>query len=317
VRARTYGVHLDLPSLDYTASMFNYRHGALFCGLNEEGNCAEIAPILNLDRRCIPLSPSEGVPKQTLITIGEIGGLSFVTAPGEWSTSLANSVLDQMRAETGGDAMFIGYANDYTGYSLHEEDWFQGGYEASGGIWGPHQGDYLAGRMVELFNTFTEQWNETPWWEPEPAPPFSGYTYEPYVPDTAVGVGTIFADVPPVATQTDIVSFTVQGSDPWLGHPVAVLERDGGGGTFSPVVRGNGRLVESTSYDFWIDLTTAPTYAETLRSDRTFYYRINFPVSTATPRNIPALDGDYRFTVRIPTTDGEATATTGTFSVSP
>jgi len=315
VRVRTYRVPIDRTWIGYGQYEFPYRNGAAFCGLEEDGNCVDEAPVLNLDQRCVPLAESDGLPKQTLISAGEIGGLSFVTAPGEWSTSLANSVLDRVRERTGADAMFIGYTNDYTGYALHRDDWFQGGYEASGALWGPLQGDYLAGRMFECFETFADTWNETPWWEPAEVEPFSGYTYDPYVPETPVGLGTLGVDVPSTVSTTDVVTFTVEGSDPWLGNPVATLERENMDGTFSPVVRGNGRTVDSNSYDFWLDLTTDPTYEESIRSDRTFHWQISFPVSVRAASSIPPLAGNHRFSVRVPATTGEMTVTTGVFSV--
>ncbi len=315
IRARTYRVPLSVDAIGYTDEEFPYTHGGAFCGIDEEGNCVDDTPIEGLNRRCFPIGPRDGLPKQTLISAGEIAGLSFVTAPGEWSTSLANSVIDQVKARTDGDAMFIGYANDYTGYALHEEDWFQGGYEASGGLWGPRQGDYLAARMFECFETFADLYNEPPWFEPDEVEPFSGYTYDPYVPETAMGVGTISSDVPATVSATDIVTFTVQGADPWLGNPVATLEAENADGTFSPVVRSNLEQVDSESYDFWVDLTTDPTYEAAIRSDRTFYWHFNFPVSIAAESAIPSLSGNHRFSITIPTTGGEMTVTTGTFSV--
>jgi hypothetical protein len=315
IRARTYVVPLSVDAIGYTPEEFPYTHGGAFCGIDDEGNCVDDTPIETLNRRCFPIGPRDGLPKQTLITAGEVSGFSFVTAPGEWSTSLANSVIDRVEERTGGDAMFIGYANDYTGYALFEEDWFQGGYEASGGLWGPRQGDYLAARMFECFETFTDLWNEPPWVEPAEVEPFSGYTYDPYVPETATGVGTISTDVPAAVSATDVVTFTVQGADPWLGNPVAILEAEGTDGSFSPVVRENGRQVDSQSYDFWIDLTTDPTYETAIRSDRTFYWQFSFPVSIRASSAIPPLSGNHRFSLRIPTADGEMAVTTGIFSV--
>ncbi|MFO0680870.1 MAG: neutral/alkaline non-lysosomal ceramidase N-terminal domain-containing protein [Sandaracinus sp.] len=318
VRARTFRVPLDTTWIGYPTGTFNYPNGGAFCGLGAEGNCTEIAPDTSLPRRCIRIQASEGLPHQTLMTAGQIGDLYFVTAPGEWSTALANGVLAQVRTATGApDAMLLGYANDYTGYSLNETDWYQGGYEASGALWGPKQGDYLAARLVDVFGSYFERWNEPPWREPAAVPPFSGYTYEPYVPEGATGAGTIATDVAATYTQTDVVSFVVNGSDPWLGAPVATLEHDTGGGTFVPVTRPNGVVVDTTSYDSWIDLAPTPSYATTERTDtRTFAWTIHYPVSTR-PGAAVALSGSYRFRVAVPTVSGAVDVTTGTFTVTP
>lgn len=315
VRMRTYRVRIDREALGYDPDTFRYSHGGAFCGAGSDGNCEGSEPIEDLDRLCIRISPAENLPKQTVLGAGRIGDLFLVTGTGEWSTDLANGVLEQVRATSGGEAMFIGYANDYTGYSLGEDDWWQGGYEASGALWGPRQGDYLAARTVEAFETFHDRWVEPPWLEPDRVEPFSGYSYDPYVPETPIGLGTVTADVPATATATDVVTFTVRGADPWLGAPVATLEHDPGGG-FEPVTRSNGTVVDSRSYDLWVDLTTEPTYEAQIRADeRAFEWEFHFPVAQRAASGIPALSGDYRFRVRVPTSDGEQIVETGTFTV--
>lgn len=318
VRARTYRAALSREAIGYDDSTFRYPNGGVFCGVGAEGNCTDSAPIENLHERCIRILPRENLPQQTLFTAGQIGELYFVTAPGEWSTALGAGLMDRVRERSGGDAMMIGYANDYTGYSLTEEDWWQGGYEASGGLWGPGQGDYLAARAYEAFESYLDGWNEPPYREPAPIEPFTGYTYEPYVPETPVGVGTVTADVPAAATPTDTLTFTVQGTDPWLGAPVATLEHDEGGGTFAAVMRGNGKAIDSTSYDFWIDLTVTPSYDEALpATERAFEWTFHFPISRRAGSNVPALGGAHRFAIRIPTDmdGGEVVVHTGTFTL--
>ncbi len=315
VRARTYRVPIDREAIGYDDETFRYTNGGVFCGAGAEGNCVDVQPIATLDTSCLPISRTDGLPHQTMISAGQIGNLHFVTGSGEWGTALANGVLDHVRARTSGDAMFLGYANDYTGYSLGEADWWQGGYEASGALWGPRQGDYLAARTVEAFDTFFDLWIEPPWIEPERVAPFSGYTYEPYVPERGSSTGTFALNVAPTVATTDVVQFTLLGSDPWLGTPVATLERDTGA-AFEAVVRGNGELIDSESYDYWIDLATAPTYAEIPRTEeRTFSWTFHFPVSRRAASNIPALTGTYRFRVRVPTVTGEMTVYTDAFVV--
>lgn len=316
IRARTYRVPVDRDAIGYEEGFFNYPNGGAFCGLGADGECESVMPDETLSRNCIRVSPADGLPHQTLMTAGRIGDLFLVTAPGEWSTALAASVLDHVRAASGSeDAMLIGYANDYTGYSLGEADWWQGGYEASGALWGPRQGDYLAGRLRESFDTFFELWNEPPWLEPARVEPFSGYTYEPYVPETAREVATLAADVPASASPADVVTFTLRGSDPWLGTPIATLEHDDGTGTFAIVARANGEPVDSTGYDFWVDLATDPPYSETLRApERTFSWTFHFPIGRRAGSTY-AIAGRHRFRVQVPATGGAQEITTGTFDV--
>lgn len=317
VRARTYRVRLDREVIGYPEGTFSYPHGGAFCGIGGEGSCEAIEPVDGLDGRCLPIGRRENLPKQTMLTAGTVGGLAFVTAPGEWSTALADGVLDRVREVSGGDAMLIGYANDYTGYSVNEADWWQGGYEASGALWGPLQGEYLAARLREAFETFHDRWNEPPWLEPARVEPFGGYTYDAYVPETPVGLGTVEVDVAASASATDVVSFTVLGGDPWLGLPLATLERDDGAGGFTPVTRSNGTAVTSESYDFWLDLVPDPPYVAGERpAERTFRWTIHFPVSHRARSGIgPLTGGRYRFSVRIPSASGESAVQTGAFTV--
>lgn len=314
VRARTYQVPLDTAAIGYDTGVFPYPNGAAFCGLGGEGNCMSIMPDPNLTRVCLRISASDGLPHQTVLSAGQLGDLRFVTAPGEWSTALSNGVLEEVRASSGSaDAMLIGYANDYTGYSLGEDDWWQGGYEASGALWGPRQGAYLAARLVESFETFEERWNEPPWLEPAPVPRFSGYTYEPYVPEGGIEAGTIATDVPPTAAQADVVTFTIRGNDPWLGLPVATLHAADG----TPVLRRNGEPIDTTGYDSWVDLEVEPAYTALARaSERTFLYTFHFPVASRAG-SAAALSGAYRFEVSIPAAPSARTLMTGIFTVSP
>jgi hypothetical protein len=316
IRARTYRVRIDREVIGYEGRRFNFPHGGAFCGLGAEGVCDRVMPNMGIENICLPIMETDGLPKQTMLTAGRIGDLHFFTAPGEWSTALSAEVLDHIRSRGGPNAMMIGYANDYTGYSLGEADWFQGGYESSGALWGSLQGTYLAARARDAFDTFFDLWNEPPWEEPARVPPFSGYDYDPYVPETPEAPGTITTDVPATVGPTGIVSFTVNGTDPWLGVPVATLESDAGG-EFEPVLRSDGTEVTTARYDAWADLAPVPTYAEMPRAPtRAFRWTISFPISRRASSSIPDLaGGTYRFRVRIPTTEGETTVETGSFAV--
>ncbi|MFK7986662.1 MAG: neutral/alkaline non-lysosomal ceramidase N-terminal domain-containing protein [Sandaracinaceae bacterium] len=312
VRTRTYRVPLSTAAIGYPPGTFRYAHGAAFCGLGSDERCDPPMRDEGLASSCIPLTPAVGLPKQSLLTVGQIGPLSLVTAPGEWGTALAAGVLEQVARETSGDTMFIGYANDYTGYSLTEDDWYLGGYEASGALWGPRQGDYLAGRLVDAFRAFHAVLDGPPWHEPPLIAPFSGYEgYALYVPETPVDPG-LESDVPSDVGPTDVVTFQVRGLDPWLGRPAVTLEAETDG-AFAPVVRSNGTPVDATSYDFWMELEVSPSYEETLRAEtRTFVWTVHFPVSHRAQSSIPTLSGVYRFAVELP--DGTAFAT-GSFTV--
>lgn len=315
VRARSYRVPLERAVMGYDEETFSkYPNGGLFCGLSGEGLCNEVRRLESLDDFCVGLGPDD-LRKQTLLVAGTIGKLHFVTGPGEWSTNLATGVLDRVKGKAGGDAMFIGYANDYTGYSLNEPDWWQGGYETGGALWGPKQGDYLAARSFEVFETFFDKYKTPPFEERGRLAPFSGYTVTPYAAEASIDAGQVATDVAPTPAATDIVKVTMLGGDPWLGTPVATLERETATpGTFTPVTRKNGTLMTSDGYEFWVDLAPTPAYADNRGPvARRFAWTFNLPLKKKTGFALGA--GRYRFSAQLPTTTGQVTATSGTFTV--
>lgn len=312
----TYRFKHDREAIGYGPSEFPYEWGGVYCSGAE--NCEDDTPVPGIDQACVPVPESEPLPGQTVVTVGQIEGLYFTTASGEWSTSLADKLLQDIMSTAGTDeAMFFGYTQDYTGYSLLEVDWWQGGYATSGGLWGPRQGDHLADRTAEAFQNFYDPSVALPFEQPAPMEEFGGYTIDPYIVEEGVGVGTLAIDVAATVGPTDVVTFTVQGTDPWLGNPVATLEQDTGSG-FAPVLRPNGTAVTSDGYELWIDLTTDPTYTDEMPADqRTFYWAFSFPVTHRVPSSVTDLSGEFRFTVTIPVdgNGGSTEATTGTFIV--
>jgi len=321
ISASTRYVAIDRDEIGYADDEFDYETGGVYCAQNIDGNCDDDTPMdelgYQLDEMCVPFPDDDPAPKVTPFTVGQLGELYFVTTNGEWSTSLADNVASGIWELTGSDqVMVVGYAQDYMGYSITEEDWWQGGYESGGAIWGPRQGDYLAQRVGEIFQAWYDPEFALPYAEPDPLPAWANYEFDPYAPEGALGIGEVAQDVPGTAGLTDVVTFVVQGGDPWLGLPVATLEQDTGGG-FEPVLRPNGTAVDSNGYEFWIDLQTDPPYDEVMPAIRTFSWTYNFPVSHRVPSSVTDLSGSFRFRVTIPTDleGGTTEAVTGSFTV--
>lgn len=307
--AETVRVPIDRDVIGYADDEFDYDYGGVYC--EAEGDCDFPTTYPELDSSCLPFSESYPAPNQTMFTIGEVGPLTLLTFPGEPGTRLAEQVMDGVRAQWGAeDFFFMGYGQDYIGYSILEEDWWYGGYEASGALWGPRQGEYLAERAVEIAGVWEGE--ARPSDEPDPITPFDDPVFDPYVAEEALAAGTVETDVLGTYGRTDTVSLTVLGSDPWLGAPLATVETADG----TPVLRPNGVPVRSDDYEFHVDLVTDPTYGDDIGpTTRSFLWTFHMPVQRTTPGWTALEPGEYRLRVVVPTVDGDVEVESAVFTV--
>ncbi|MCB9743232.1 MAG: neutral/alkaline non-lysosomal ceramidase N-terminal domain-containing protein [Alphaproteobacteria bacterium] len=291
---RTLRVPIDREAIGYDDDTFDYDNGGVYC--EGESDCDPSTTVEGLDESCLPFPDDFPAPHQTLFTVGRLGALELVTFPGEPGTKLAEQVLADIGAS---DPIFLGYTQDYIGYSILEDDWWQGGYEASGAIWGPRQGSYLAERAVDAWGAWTEGVDLAD--DPGPIEPFDESDYTPIQAEQALSEGSVLEDVPAQVGLTELVTFTFAGWDPWLGAPLATLESADG----SPVLRANGAPVDSDDYRFRWDLAVDPSYDDAdAPTARTFAWTLSFPVQHVTPDNLDLAPGSYRVRVLGPATNG-------------
>ncbi|MDY0004414.1 MAG: neutral/alkaline non-lysosomal ceramidase N-terminal domain-containing protein, partial [Polyangia bacterium] len=150
VFAEVHRIPIGRQAIGYPDGMFDYEWGGVYCSYADGDDCDPSTTIPDLDGRCVPFPETSPLPDLTELAAGRVGRLAFVTLPGEPGTLLAEELLGRLASEHAEDnVMFLGYTMDYTGYAILEDDWWQGGYEASGHIWGPWQGEYLVDRAVE------------------------------------------------------------------------------------------------------------------------------------------------------------------------
>lgn len=297
--SKTFRVPLSRDVLDYDATTWTYPYGAVYCTASVE-DCDPATIVEDLDDACLPFTEEYPAPDRTEFTAGHLGDLGFVTFPGEPGTLLAEQVLGDIRERWGEDLLFVGYAQDYSGYSILEDDWWQGGYEASGALWGPHQGAYLAEQAVNAWDWAHGAAPGTT----TPVEPFLPGTFDAYQAPEAVGFGAVVTEVAPTYGPTDEVEWVVAGHDPWFGAPVVTLTKDG-----NPVLRPNGLPVTSDGQAFWLELTTEPTYdAEIDASSRAFHWHFHLAVTHVVPGAGPTLDGTYGLRAELP--DGAGGITT-------
>lgn len=314
VLAGVHRVPLNREAIGYAQGEFPFEYGGVFCGGTADTDCDPLTTEMDLDKRCIPFPPDHPVPPQTEISAGRVGSLTFVTFPGEPGTLLAEELLDDLQQRFDeSEVMFLGYAQDYTGYSIQPDDWIQGGYEASGGLWGPRQGQYLADSAEAVFERVLVNGNMHDPNAPAPLPPFNVEGYTPYVPAAGEQVGTIATDVSASYGPTEIITFTVRGNDPWLGAPTATLIGEDG----QPIPTASGQSIESNGYGFWIDLLPQPKYSEQRNApSRTFLWTFSMPAAQTVPGLLPDLKGGtYRLRVSIPTAAGSTEVVSSSFTI--
>ncbi len=184
------------------------------------------------------------------------------------------------------------------GYSIEEEDWWQGGYEASGSLWGPLQGEYLAEQAVATMAAYLT--NGTLDSEVSPVEPFELGALESIVPETAVSVGSILLNVAESILPTETVTFSFAGSDPWLGTPwLRLLDEEG-----SEVLRPNGMALTGDDYPFHWALSVDPSYADNAGpTERTFTWTVSLPAQHQTVDWSGLSAGSYQLEVTIPLAD--------------
>jgi hypothetical protein len=319
--AEVHQVHLSREAIGYTGDEFPYPFGGVYCGSGVEADCDPTTTLPEIVDTCLGFDTffeENPLPPQTEIGAGRLGTLALVTLPGEPTTPLAETLLGKLRDRFGAaEVMLLGYALDYTGYIVEESDFWQGGYEASGAMWGPRQGDYLLAQAEAVFERVVVSGPRRgpAKGAPAPADPFVIPTFTPYAPTPAEDVGAVVLDATAVVDATGLIVVTVLGSDPWLGTPEATLvDADG-----TPVLGANGVPVTSAGYAFWVDLRPVPAYSEErTAASRAFHWTFSMPARLAVPGLLPDLEGGtWRLRIAIPTDGDPVEVTSAAFTVIP
>lgn len=301
----TLGLHtrrvpVDREALGYEGEdEFPYPYGGSQCQA-PNASCESPTQDFSIDEQCIGFPGDTQWPDRATLTVGQIGDFGIVTFPGEAVTRLAEATMAAIQAEDPSleHVFYMGYAQDYMGYGLLEEDWYYGGYETEGGLWGPRFGPYLMEQSVAVFR----DWKGT---APlpqavEPLPLFESDPSAVVVAERALKAGTVVAELPSVLNADDRVSFTVLGGDPWLGTPLVSLVHEDG----SPVLRANGTPVDSDGLYFDVSLEVTPTYEEAMPAERTFAWTFSFSGRSHVSTGLDLTGGRYRLVASLPIEEG-------------
>lgn len=310
IHLETHRLPINRDVIGYEEGVFPYPYGGVYC---EGGGDCPGTYTEGLDQVCLPFNENFPAPSQTAMTVGRVGDFALLTFPGEPGTELAERIMAAVQ-EAHSDAerwLFMGYTQDYLGYSIHEESWWLGGYEASGALWGPRQGEYLAERAAHLYGVWADQSCPEP--QPGKLVPFPYEVGTPYAAETGLTPNTALAEPAEEVAPTDVITFTVAGHDPWLGAPLAWLETADG----TVVTRINGVRATSDDYNFDVYLEPSPSYRDDEDGPRTFAWTFRIPVRQPVEGvGISLPDGSYVMKVDVPQPDDSVvTVTSAAFDV--
>ncbi|MCO4771397.1 MAG: neutral/alkaline non-lysosomal ceramidase N-terminal domain-containing protein [Deltaproteobacteria bacterium] len=319
IEGRTYRYPIGHSEMGYELGEYPYIYGAIYCQGGDDCDDSDVpfepTSSTTIDEACVPFPETSPAPPQTIATVGRIGGSHFTTWSGECGTLLAEETMAGMAALDGvEDVIFFGYANDYLGYALQYDDWYYGGYEASGAMWGPRQGQYMSRRSIETMTHYVEG-GVLPYDQPAPIELFD-LSEVPEVPvETALDGGTVVSQ-PNNAGAGETVTATVYGSDPWHGTPTAVLQSEGAGG-WTDVVTPSGAPYQSNSLGFWVDLAVDPEYTDDDVLPMTRHFSWTFSMArTSRFSELTGLEADsYRLRITVPTEGKPLEVTTDTFEL--
>ncbi|MBI4816615.1 MAG: neutral/alkaline non-lysosomal ceramidase N-terminal domain-containing protein [Deltaproteobacteria bacterium] len=224
----------------------NFRYGAFQCVEGGEEDTDPSTRFQDGDLNCVfsieCLSGGYPVPnfQKTILAVARIGDLAIATMPGEplatFGKRLALKVKD---AVPGAKAAFVaGYSMDHHFYLVAEDDYFQGAYEPSRGIWGWRLADYFAEKSVELAaqlakpkaqrsvssgNLKPVYWVESHPWENEDTKKKVPLT------ETVGDPARVITDVPTTVERFDVTRFSWVGGHPGVDRPRITLEKESAG----------------------------------------------------------------------------------------
>jgi hypothetical protein len=305
ITARSFYVPLGRDAMGYEEGVFPFEGGGAYCGSTFDAPCwdGEPKPIADLDKKCLDIKMlasgmgiDETAPDRTMVSAALIGDLLLVTFPGEPVTQCTLNVEEGVRTLFPDQEKIIvlGYAQDYVGYSVPEWDFYQGGYEASGALWGPKQGDHITAHAIEVATALLEGNEDVAYVDPGPFPLLE--TAGAKFADTYCEVaGTVVTEPLATVSAGETVLFEFTGGSPWLLLPSVILEKEDGD-SFAPVTRPNGSVVDSLGYEYFIEVLPVPTYEDDLAiKKRTFTWRFQLPTDRRAEAAIFPLSGTYRF----------------------
>lgn len=243
------GTCVDAPDI--------YRYGALKCVETDLGEDQDPSTrYTDGELACLAavecLTDGRPVPQlmKTTIAAARVGNLAFATSPGEPLSAYGRALSDAVAAAvpTASEAITLGYAMDHHFYLTNEEDWFQGGYEPSMGVWGWRLAPYLAEQTVALARTLDTAPSQRSF-GPAPKPTFFADPVEVHpVPTQSEDPAEVLVPPPTSVSRFETVQLRWRGGHPGLDRPVVTLEREVDG-RFETVQHPGGLVYDDAGFE--------------------------------------------------------------------
>lgn len=293
VRAAMTHLVFDIEAMGYEGE-FVHEYGAAYCGIGLDVPCfgeGDPPPPQSLTTACLAFPEPLPAPQRTAVGMTRLGDLWIATLPAEVSTELGTAATAAIAQSHGlENVALIGYAQDYVGYHTSETDWYRGGYEASGAIWGPKQGDFVNRHLIEFAEHFVTG-EPLAWEASESLPAYdlgdTSFEAEP----SAVPASII--DGPAAAYTTgEVVRVSFAGGDAWLLAPLVRVEQLQEDGSFAPLLRKNGLPLDSDGYEMTLSLSMTPGVEDDPGPvARTFEWTVELPTLRGAPTTTAPLTG--------------------------
>lgn len=228
---------------------------------------------------------------QSAVTVAQIGDQYFFTAPGEITSHLAVDIRHSM-AETLNvpfeNVNTIGYAQNYIFYILQDWDWWQGGGEMEGSLFGWRFGPWLQSEVNRLAGWLK---NDYPPAYDDPLPNLYQRALDPVLPEKSEKLGEVETQPYSELSRFDIVRFAWHGGHPGVDWLTVTLQRNEND-EWVDVLRPNGTPYDDKGWEMAVSLYPTPDYRqEEHRDSRDFLYELEWETSWDDP------DGILRFKV--------------------
>jgi len=223
---------------------------------------------------------------QSPLTVAQIADTYFYTAPGEITAHLAVDIREQIAAEL--DVPFekintLGYAQNYIFYMTQDWDWWQGGFEVEGSLFGWRFGRWLTEEMGPMADELVN--NYPPTYE-DPEPKAYRIEEDPVAAELSENLGDIETQPAATAARFDTIDFAWHGGHPGVDNFTVTLQRRDGA-EWIDLTRRNGAPYTDKGWEMMVILDPTPPYLGNLpRESRDFLYSVQWETNWDDPTGV-------------------------------